>query len=165
MRKNYTAEEAALAELLHNIICNHPRLRSEDFARALGCSKTHMHNALNTNDNTNITAVPRLGWLFTIVARSGDFGPLDYLESLLGRVAIPVPDEGDMPVERMKDVLVRLGKEDGDIYKKFLEATGADSPGGAFITKEEREEMIKEVLEAIQVLSLFLQMLKPKAEG
>jgi len=155
----FSAEAKTLMDIIHDTIHNDPNHTTLSIAQTLGCSQGHLSNALSTGlRSPGQTAVPRLDWLIPLIRKTGNFRPLDYIESALGRVAFRLP-EVDETVDEILLLEAQLGQEVGDVFRVLNESRSPASPGGFNLTRQERKRCVREVQEVVTVLNGLLSHL------
>ncbi len=116
-------------------------LHVSELAQRLGRPSSTLGRELNPDDEG---AKLGLAHFVQLTAETGDFGPLDYIESFLGRVAFALPR-----VVGTAEVLIRLGaasKEFGDVVQQIAD----DLADGSL---DQHERALKEISEVAQALA------------
>lgn len=129
-----------LARLVYAMTDN-SGLHVSELAQRLGCPTSTLGRELNPDDEGAKLGLARF---VALTAETGDFAPLDYVESCLGRVAFIMPR-----VVGTAEVLTRLAsasKEFGDVVQQIA----GDLADGSL---DHHERALKEISELAQALA------------
>ena len=151
-------EALSLKEALHNTIHRHSRLSVAAIAEEVDMTEGYLYKAaLPDQDMDSATATGvrfPLKKLIPLIRATQDFQVLDFIEAALGRVAVPLPDDG-VSAEEVQTALCSTIKEFGDV----VQITGRALADNR-ITIAEAGRIKEETWELIRQATLFLHVVE-----
>lgn len=98
-----------------------------------------------------------------VMKKTGDLGPLDFIEEMFNRTAFEIPDAAPGDPKPLMKMIANLSKEFSETIQSLAFAIDQMSEGGEAIVKSEAKQCrkeIKDLIEACIVLQAYLNGLK-----